>query len=374
MPPASRDIRYAAAGPLRIMLKVEVSYRGLVAIGAALLTLWALVRLWPVLLLVVTAFIFMAALLPYVEWLVRRGVNRVVAVLLILLAVLAGLGSVVAIVAPAMFDEFRDLRSNLPQYASDFEEFMQNFGFDTERWDLPERAEEIKWDEVISGSQAVDFGQRVAVGVISGFTVAVLTAYLLVDTRRLRTFLFRFVPKGREPDAQHFLNALSRVVGGYVRGQLITSLIIGLFTTAVLLAVQVPNAVAFGVLAAFADIIPLVGAFIAIVPAVVAAFQESPSQAVIVLGALLVYQQFEDRFLVPKIYGQTLNLPALVVLMAVLVGGELMGIAGVLLALPAAAAGRVVLDYYLDKREGGTGIPESEAEVLAPDDAPAASG
>lgn len=350
------------------MLKIEVSYRGLVAIGAALITLWALVRLWQVFILVVTAFIFMAALLPYVEWLVRRGMNRVVAVLLILLAVFAGLGGVVGIVAPAMFDEFRDLRSNLPQYAADFEDFMQNFGLDTDRWDLPERAEEIKWDELISGSQAVDFGQRVAVGVLSGFTVAVLTAYLLVDTRRLRVFLFRFVPDGKEPDAQHFLNALSRVVGGYVRGQLITSLVIGLFTTAVLLAVGVPNAVAFGVLAAFADIIPLVGAFIAIVPAVIAAFQESPTQAVIVLGALLVYQQFEDRFLVPKIYGQTLNLPALVVLMAVLVGGELMGIAGVLLALPTAAAGRVVLDYYLDKREGGTGIPESEAELFAPDD------
>lgn len=368
MPPASLNIRYGAAGPLRIMLKIEVSYRGLVAIGAALITLWALVRLWQVFILVVTAFIFMAALLPYVEWLVRRGANRVVAVLLILLAVFAGLGGVVGIVAPAMFDEFRDLRSNLPQYAADFEDFMQNFGLDTDRWDLPERAEEIKWDELISGSQAVDFGQRVAVGVLSGFTVAVLTAYLLVDTRRLRVFLFRFVPDGKEPDAQHFLNALSRVVGGYVRGQLITSLVIGLFTTAVLLAVGVPNAVAFGVLAAFADIIPLVGAFIAIVPAVIAAFQESPTQAVIVLGALLVYQQFEDRFLVPKIYGQTLNLPALVVLMAVLVGGELMGIAGVLLALPTAAAGRVVLDYYLDKREGGTGIPESEAELFAPDD------
>lgn len=352
------------------MLKFEVSYRGLVAIGAALITLWALVRLWPVLLLVVTAFIFMAALLPYVEWLVRHGVNRVVGVLLILLAVFAGLGTVVAIVAPAMFDEFRDLRSNLPQYARDFETFMQNFGFKTDRWDLPERAAEIKWNELISGSQAVDYGQRIAFGVFSGFTVIVLTAYLLVDTRRLRDFLFRFVPEGKEPDAQHFLNALSRVVGGYVRGQLITSLIIGLFTTAVLLAAQVPNAVAFGVLAAFADIIPLVGAFIAIVPAVVAAFQESPTQAVIVLAALLIYQQFEDRLLVPKIYGQTLNLPSLVVLVAVLVGGELMGIAGVLLALPAAAAGRVVLDYYLDKRDGGTGIPDSDAEVLAPDDEP----
>ena len=163
------------------------------------------------------------------------------------------------------------------------------------------------------------------------------------------------------------------MVGGYVRGQLITSLIIGLFTTAVLLAAGVPNAVAFGVLAAFADIIPLVGAFIAIVPAVVAAFQESSTQAVIVLAALLVYQQFEDRFLVPKIYGQTLNLPALVVLVAVLVGGELMGIVGVLLALPVAAAGRVVLDYYLDRRDGGRGIPGPRKELFAPDEDESAS-
>jgi predicted PurR-regulated permease PerM len=352
------------------MLKIEVSYRGILAIGLALITLLALVRLWPIFILVVTAFIFMAALLPYVEWLVRHGVNRVVGVLIILLTVFAVVGSMVAIVAPAMVDEFRDLRSNLPQYASDFENFMQNFGFNTDRWDLPERAQEIKWNEIISGSQAVDYGQRIAFGLFSGFTVIVLTAYLLVDTRRLRDFLFRFVPEGKEPDAHHFLNALSRVVGGYVRGQLITSLIIGLFTTAVLLIMRVPNAVAFGVLAAFADIIPLVGAFIAIVPAVIAAFQESPTQAVVVLAALLVYQQFEDRFLVPKIYGQTLNLPSLVVLLAVLVGGELMGIAGVLLALPAAAAGRVLLDYYLDRREGGTGIPETTEEVLAPDDVP----
>jgi predicted PurR-regulated permease PerM len=344
----------------------------MLAIALVLVTLWALARLWQVFVLVVTAFIFMAALLPYVEWLVRRGINRVVAVLLIMLTVLLILGSVVAIVAPAMFDEFRDLKANLPQYAQDFEDFMAGFGFDTERWDLPERAREVEWDKIISGSQAVDFGQRVALGVISGFTVAVLTAYLLVDTRRLRTFLFRFVPEGREPDAEHFLQALSRVVGGYVRGQLITSLIIGLYTTAVLVIVDVPNSVAFGVLAAFADIIPLVGAFIAIVPAVVAAFQESPTQAVIVLVALLVYQQFEDRFLVPKIYGQTLNLPSLVVLLAVLVGGELLGVAGILLALPAAAAGRVVLDYYLDRREGGTGIPApSTDEILAPDDEPA---
>ncbi len=87
------------------------------------------------------------------------------------------------------------------------------------------------------------------------------------------------MPGEREPDAEHFIQALSRVVGGYVRGQAITSTIIGVYTLVVLLLVEVPNAVAFGVLAAFADIIPVIGAFIAIVPAVVAAFQESPEQA-----------------------------------------------------------------------------------------------
>lgn len=351
------------------MLKVELSYRGLIVVGLAILSLWALVRVWQVVLLILTALIFMAALLPYVEWLVRHGINRVVAVLLIVLAVLVVIGSMVAIVAPAMIDEFRDLRSNLPVYAEDLEKFMADFGFKTDRWDLPERAEEINWGDLISGSQAVDYGQRVAFGVFSAFTVLVLTAYLLVDTKRLRTFLFRFVPEEREPDAEHFVRALSRVVGGYVRGQMITSTVIGVYTLVVLLVVDVPNAVAFGVLAAFADIIPLIGAFIAIVPAVVAAFQESPEQALIVLIALLVYQQFEDRFLVPRIYGQTLNLPAIVVLVAVLVGGELLGVTGVLLALPAAAAGRVVLDYYLDKRDDTGRLDEGngQVEVLAPD-------
>jgi predicted PurR-regulated permease PerM len=194
---------------------------------------------------------------------------------------------------------------------------------------------------------------------------------LLVDAPRLKRYAERFVPADRKPEFEHFVHALGRVVGGYVRGQLITSAIIGVYTMIVLLILQVPNPVAFGVLAAIADVIPLVGALIAVAPPTFAAFQESSTQALIVLGALLVYQQFEDRYLVPRIYGVTLNLPAIVVLLAVLMGGELLGVAGILLALPAAAAGRVVLDYYLDQRLPMA--PDSTDEVMAPDDPPGAA-
>jgi predicted PurR-regulated permease PerM len=102
---------------------------------------------------------------------------------------------------------------------------------------------------------------------------------------------------------------------------------------------------------------------------VAAALQESSTQALIVLAALVAYQQFEDRILVPRVYGRTLNLPPVIVLIAVLAGAELLGITGVLLALPLTAAGRVGLDYLMQNREILLG-PASGEQVLAPDEPP----
>jgi predicted PurR-regulated permease PerM len=182
-------------------------------------------------------------------------------------------------------------------------------------------------------------------------------------------FLYQFVPPGREPVIEHWLQSLRNVVGGYIRGQVITSVVISVFTFIVLLAVGVPNAAAFALLAGFVDIIPIVGAVIAVVMPTLAAFQESTTQAIIVLALLLAYQQFEDRVLTPRVYGQTLNLPPVIVLVAVLIGGQLFGIPGVLLALPAAAVARVVLDYYLEQRRNLSFVStlSSTDEIAAPD-------
>jgi predicted PurR-regulated permease PerM len=252
---------------------------------------------------------------------------------------------------------------------NELEDFLRDFGVDVE---LSDRFEDIDWGELISGRAALTYGQRVILGVVSAVTVAVLAAYLMNDAPQMKRYLFRFIRPERQGDADEILHALGRVVGGYVRGQAITSAVIGVYTTIVLLAAGVDNPLAFGVLAAFADIIPLIGAFIAIVPAVAAAFTESPTQAVIVLIALLLYQQFEDRYLVPKIYGTTLGLQPLVVLLAVLIGGDLLGISGILLALPAAAAGKVLLDYYLQQAGLGQHFDQnlSTDEVAAPDEPP----
>lgn len=337
------------------MIEVRLSRTAIVIIALIIVSFWGLLALWPVVLLVLVAFIFMIGLLPYVEALVNRGIPRPGAVFLVLLVILTVTAGLFSLVVPAMIDQFSDIRNNLPASARELEEISRAIGVDIE---LEERAREVDWDQLISGRAAVGFGQRVLAIVFSIVTIVVMTAYLLVDMPKLARFLYQFFPPERDVEYDRLFQSVSRVVGGYLRGQLLTSLAIGLFTFVVLTLVGVPNALAFAVLAGFADVIPLIGAFIAIIPPVIAALQESSTQALVVFGALIAYQQFEDRVIVPRVYGQTLNLPPIIVLIAVLAGAQLLGITGVLLALPLTAAARVWLDYLLEKR----GISLSPAE------------
>jgi predicted PurR-regulated permease PerM len=342
------------------VIRLEVSYRGIILIGLGLLTLWALTELWPVILLVLTSVIFMIGVLPYVEAMVARGIPRGAAVLALVLAFLVIVSGLFSLVVPVMIDEFDELRNNLPESGRELDELFDSLGINT---NLEERARDVDWDSLISGRAAVDYGQRVLTATISLITVVVMTAYLLLEMPNLARFLYQFIPADKEEDYDTLFQDMSRVVGGYLRGQFITSLTIGVYTFVVLSILNVPNPLAFAVVAGFADIIPIIGAFIAIIPPVAAALQESSTQALIVLGLLMAYQQFEDRYFVPRVYGRTLNLPPIIVLIAVLAGAELFGITGVLLALPLTAAGRVWLDYVLRQR----GVSLSPAEEPAPE-------
>jgi predicted PurR-regulated permease PerM len=278
---------------------------------------------------------------------------------------------------PAMVEEFGDVRDNLPESAREIEDLLDNFGINVE---LQDRASEIDWDHLISGRVAFDFGQRLLTLTFSLITIVIITAYLLSDMPRMANFINQFIPAEHKDGAAELFDSLTRVVGGYLRGQAITSISIAVFTFVLLRIVGVPNALAFAMLAGFADVIPLIGALIATVPPVAAALQESATQALIVLIALVLYQQFEDRILVPRVYGRTLNLPPVIVLIAVLAGAELLGITGVLLALPLTAAGRVGLDYMIQNRillntdsSSNTDEPERSGEDAAEESEAASS-
>ncbi len=130
---------------------------------------------------------------------------------------------------------------------------------------------------------------------------------------------------------------LETIVVAYIRGQMVTSLLIAFFTFGLLKAFGVENALAIAAIAGLADVLPYIGPLLSVGPAVLAALSRGPVVAVVVLVLMLAYKEFENHVLVPRIYGRALRLPSSVVLFALLAGGTLMGILGTLLALPVAA-------------------------------------
>jgi predicted PurR-regulated permease PerM len=174
-------------------------------------------------------------------------------------------------------------------------------------------------------------------------TTLFLSFYLLADGKRMQGMLYAVVPRDYHMRLARVLQNLEVIVGGYMRGQLITSAAIGAFTFLLLVIFQVPNALSIALFAALVDVIPFIGGLLATIPAVLSALSRGLPTAVGVLAILFVYQEVENRVLIPKVYGRALRLAPTAVVLALLAGGMLLGVIGALLALPIAAGLQMML-------------------------------
>jgi len=163
---------------------------------------------------------------------------------------------------------------------------------------------------------------------------------------------YSLLPAEQQPRWRKIGNEIYRTIGGYVTGNLAISLIAGVVSTAVLLALDVPFAVALGLLVAILDLIPLAGATIAAILVTTVAFLDATASGVIVLIFFILYQQLENHVLQPIVYGRTVRLSPLAVLIAVLIGAELAGVVGALAAIPVAGTIQVILRDWLEHRRG----------------------
>jgi predicted PurR-regulated permease PerM len=170
-----------------------------------------------------------------------------------------------------------------------------------------------------------------------------LAIYLLADPVRTKGLIYAVVPRHHHIKLARILIELKVIVGGYMRGQLITSVAMAVFTFGVLTVFQVEDALALALFAGMTDIIPFIGGYVASLPVIVAVTSRGTGAVIIVLVLMIAYQEFESRILVPRVYGKVLRLPPAIVLISLLVGGTLMGIVGALLALPIAAGLQMVV-------------------------------
>lgn len=338
---------------------IEIPARTVLVAAAGIGGLWLLVRLWPVLLVVAVSLILVGTLNPIVGSLQRRGLRRGTAVALTLLTLAAVFAGLALVTAPALWSELVRVVHDLPKLQDRMAGWLERSEFTTPLAESLRRADPTKL-LFASSREAVDMSTRFGTRIGYAATTVALAVYMLVDPERSQGALYAVVPRQYHVRLARVLLNLETIVGGYVRGQILTSAAIGVYVFALLTAFRMPSALAFAVFAAVADVVPLVGGALTLIPIALAALPHGTVFAVVLVTLVVVYQEFENRILVPRIYGRVLRLDAVAVTLALLVGGQLLGVIGALLALPLAAGLRMVVE---ELRVGLPGQPGDHSDA-----------
>jgi predicted PurR-regulated permease PerM len=315
-------------------------------VAGALVLLLAAWRVRNVLLLVLVAAVFAVGLDPQVRWLQRRRLSRGWAVTVI---VLLGVGLLVLfgwLVIPAAVRQTQALAGHGPDYLDRLRHATGLLGTLQDKYDLAQRFRETTAQLPALALKRIP-GVTASAGsiIFSVLTVAVLTVYFLAGLPRgqaAATALLTGQPKHADRNVRILEESLARI-GGYVSGNLVISVIAGTLAFVVLELLGVPFAAALGFWVAIADLVPSVGATLGAVLCVAVALFSSGADAVAVAVYFVVYQRVENYFLLPRVMTKAIDLSAPTVIVTLLVGASLAGLEGALIALPIAAAVKVVI-------------------------------
>jgi len=314
-----------------------------VAVTYALVELFLKAR--GVLVLIGLAFFIAAGVDPVVVWLTRHGLRRWMSVVIVLLALLAFVGGFIAAAIPPVSSQISALITELPKYVHQLQDHSSTLGKLNDKYHIETRITSLlnsKGSDLVGG--VIGVGQIAVSAVSSMLLVAVMTVYFLIGMPQVKLFLYRLVPHSRRPRTILIGDAIFTKVGGYVLGNVITSFIAGFGTFLWMLAWGIPYPALLGLLIFLLDLIPVIGSTVGGAIVTLVALTVSIPVAVATLLFYVAYRLAEDYLLVPRIIGHTVKVPALGGMVAIVLGGVVMGIIGALIALPVAAAIQLLLE------------------------------
>ena len=298
-----------------------------------------LASLSSMLVLIGVAFFLALGLEPAASWFVNRRLPRWAATTLVFVIFLAAMGAFVAAAIPPLAQQATDLANQVPHYLQQAQDHSSAIGRLNDRFHLQQRiTDAVKGSGGSALNEVVSAGTAVFGALADSLIVVVLTVYFLVDMPRIRTTLYRLVPHTRRPRAILIGDEVFAKVGAYVLGNVLISVIAGAATFIWLTAFGVPYALLLGIFVAVLDLVPIVGSTIAGVVVAAVALTVSIPVCIATIVFFVVFRLLEDYLLVPRIIGRAVKVPALITVVAVLVGGALLGIVGALVAIPIAAA------------------------------------
>jgi predicted PurR-regulated permease PerM len=345
---ATPEARVVKVRPETIFLVIGIT----VLVGLALLLVYLA---WNVLTWIMIAIFLATALNPAVEYFERRGMKRHWAASLVFTLALLTLTGIGFLVIPPLVTQVTDFVNALPDFVDDLTAGRGPLGWLQDEYQIVDRIREAIERQGVGGvlglsEPFLDVVRSVLTAVVGFVTIIFLTYFMLLEGPRTIRGVLNLVPETARPRYERVGRDIYRSISGYVTGNLLISLLAGVLATIVLFAVGSEFAIALGLLVAILDLVPLAGATLAAIVVSTVVFIETDwLRCLIVIAFFIAYQQFENHMVQPLVYGRTVQLSPLAVLCAVLVGAQLAGILGALLAIPVAgsllAIAREILQY-----------------------------
>lgn len=310
--------------------------------GLALVFLW-LIR--DIVIILLLAVLLASAMEPMVNYLQKQGkIPRAVSVLTVYILVLLFVGLIISWVVPPVVGEVKVLQNNLPSLIADLETRVPM---------VSSLIDNASPSTVVSQIFSLGGGQTVitrTVGIFNGFftfvTVLVISFYLVVTDKGMKDFIASLVPHSQIDFTVNLVERIQKKMGLWILGQIILSLAIFFITFVGLSILGVKYALFLALIAGMLEVLPYLGPVLSAVPAVLVALIQNPPLALAVIVLYIVVQKTEGYVLVPKIMQRTVGAPPLVVLVSLLVGFKLLGIIGLLLAVPLVGALTVVIEEF----------------------------
>lgn len=329
----------------RIRHSIDISFSTFGRLALVLAGLWLLYLVRNILLLVFVAMVVSSAIEPLVNKLHKKKIPRTLTVFIVFAVLIGSVGGVLSLLVPVIFEQAQAFLVALPQYGGRLETFVQGW--------LPQAASESISPRELTDNLASQLGEgltsltqtltQVVRGIGSLVVVIVLSFYFSVQQGSVRAFIKAIVPKQHRPYVNDLVDRMQNQLGRWLRGQLILMVLIFVVTYPFLLLLDVPNALLLASLAGLLEIIPFLGPLFSAIPAVVLGFSVSPWVGFLVIVGYVVIQQLENHILQPRVMGKVLGLNPLVVILAILLGAQLAGVFGAILAVPIVTAAAVFI-------------------------------
>jgi predicted PurR-regulated permease PerM len=344
-------------------INIEISTKSIIKILIVLFLIWLLYLIRDVVVILFFAIILVSILEPFVFTLTRKKVPKILAVLLIYLVLIAIVGLIIILLIPPIADQVEQLSASFPQYWQkmtdefvDLNKFFQQYGISQSiestlknwQFQLPESTGGIF-------SKVGDFVS----GIFSVFVVLVITFYFLVEQNSTKRLLRSLLPSHSLPYAYQLVNRIQQKLGLWLRAQLVLGLIIFTLVYICLFSLGVKYALILAIIAGLLEFIPYIGPIIAGFIAVVLTLFQSPIKALLVVILYVLIQAAENHIFVPQIMRRAVGLNPVVSITALLIGGKLGGITGVIIAIPLVTALSVVADdFFTNKKAKETKLEE----------------